>query len=206
MRFAAGLRHRRASVAEPARFVTACALSATPQVGVAVGVTLGAAYGSGTISYAYQWKLDGSNIGSATSSTYTPLAGDAAHTLSCAVAPTGTGGSAGSSVTAGISVAAAAGGGTGTATFGWDTPALDGDGAALSDLANYRVYAGYAPGIYTLDSGLLPSSQASTVLTNDHSYTFNGLTNGQTVYITVVAVDSGGNESHFSTEMSKAIA
>jgi hypothetical protein len=110
MRFAPARRHRRTSVIEPARFLSACTLTATPQVGVPVGVTLGTPYGSGSITYAYQWKLDGSDIGAATSATYTPLTGDATHTLTCTVTPSGSGGTAsgGSKTTTGIAVLAGA--------------------------------------------------------------------------------------------------
>ena len=88
-------------------------------------------------------------------------------------------------------------GGTGTFTTTWEAPALDGDGGTLSDLANFEVRWGTQTGVYTQTSGLLSSSTLT--------YTASGLTNGQTVYVTVVAIDSAGNESNFAIERTKAI-
>ena len=62
-------------------------------VGAASTCTTGTWNGSPT-SYTYQWKVNGGNIGGATNSSYTPVAGDAGKTLSCAVTATNAGGSA----------------------------------------------------------------------------------------------------------------
>lgn len=88
-------------------------------------------------------------------------------------------------------------GGSGTMTVGWLAPEADGDGSALSDLANFKVYLGLSSGVYTQDSGLLSSSATS--------YQFTGL-GSATWFARVVAVDSGGNESYLSDiEVSKTI-
>lgn len=50
--------------------------------------------GTAPITYAYQWKLDGSPITGQTSSTYTPISGDNGHSLSCTVTATNVAGSA----------------------------------------------------------------------------------------------------------------
>src|SRR5207253_2141738 len=65
---------------------TAVAVNGTPRVGVATTLTA-ATHRSSELSSSYQWRLcdntgaSCSNIGGATSSTYTPLAGDVGGTL-----------------------------------------------------------------------------------------------------------------------------
>jgi hypothetical protein len=72
-----------------------------------VSITAGTVAGSAPITYAYQWKLDGAAISGATSATYTPVAGDATHALTCTVTASNMAGSAGSTTNA-VTVAAAA--------------------------------------------------------------------------------------------------
>lgn len=58
----------------------------------AIGSTLACSTGTwtgyGAITYSYQWKRDGSNIGAATASTYTLVSGDAGASITCAVTGT----------------------------------------------------------------------------------------------------------------------
>jgi len=44
---------------------------------------------NGTFTLTYQWTRDGSNIGGATSSTYTTVSGDSGHNVGCTVTATG---------------------------------------------------------------------------------------------------------------------
>lgn len=63
--------------------------------GSAIGKVLSCSTGAWTntpSAYAYQWKRNGTNLGGATSATYTTVSGDSGQTLSCAVTATGTGG------------------------------------------------------------------------------------------------------------------
>ena len=59
----------------------------SPIVGTLTTST-GAAIGSPSIAYAYQWKLGGTVIAGATNSTYLPVSADAGHTLSLTVTAT----------------------------------------------------------------------------------------------------------------------
>lgn len=88
------------------------------------------------------------------------------------------------------------GGGTGTAIVSWRASIIDGDGAALSDLANYKAYCGTSSGSYSQNSGLLSTSTLT--------YTFTSLASG-TWYCTVAAVDASGNESLYGIEVSKVV-
>ncbi len=79
------------------------------------------------------------------------------------------------------------------AEFGDAKLYLSWDASSESDLASYKVYYATAPGSYdnNVDVGLRSS------------YELEGLTNGVTYYIAVVAVDLAGNESDYSVEISE---
>ena len=83
-----------------------------------------------------------------------------------------------------------------SAKVAWAAPKANADGSALSDLAGFRVYYGNAPGRYS-QSVYVNNPAAS-------SYTLVNLTPG-TWYIVVKAVDTSGNESAPSPEVSKTI-
>ena len=69
------------------------ALSGTAAVGQKLTCSQGTWTGSPAPTFAYQWKRDGANIAGATDSTYTVVAGDAGHALTCTVTATNAGGS-----------------------------------------------------------------------------------------------------------------
>jgi hypothetical protein len=66
-----------------------------------------------------------------------------------------------------------------------------------SDLAGYRVYYGVQSRSY---GPYIPTAKTVT------SYTLNGLTPGKTYYFALTAVDTSGNESGYSREVSKTIS
>jgi hypothetical protein len=63
-------------------------ISGTPTVGQTLSSTTGTWTGNPTPTYTYQWKRNGSNIASATSSTYTLVQADATFAITCAVTGT----------------------------------------------------------------------------------------------------------------------
>jgi len=83
-----------------------------------------------------------------------------------------------------------------TASAGNQQIALNWNTIADADLAKYRIYRGTSsPATALIDSNLASSPP-------DTFYTNSGLTNGQIYYYRVTAVDSGGNESGYSNEVS----
>jgi hypothetical protein len=79
---------------------------------------------------------------------------------------------------------------TSSATLGWD-PNTE------AELASYRVYQSTTPGVY--------GTAVATVPAGASSYTVTGLTMGSTYYFRITAVDSTGNESLPSNEVSKSV-
>jgi hypothetical protein len=69
-------------------------ISGTPTVGQTLSSTTGTWTGNPTPTYTYQWKRNGSNIASATSSTYTLVQADATFAITCAVTGTNVAGAA----------------------------------------------------------------------------------------------------------------
>lgn len=65
------------------------------------------------------------------------------------------------------------------------------------DLAGYRIYYGTASRSY---GPYIPVGASVT------SYTLNGLVEGNTYYFTLTALDTSGNESGYSVEVSKTIS
>ena len=84
----------------------------------------------------------------------------------------------------------------GSATISWDKPTTNADGSLLTDLAGFRVHYGESPQTYgafvAIDDG------------NTTTAEIDGLAVG-TWYFAVTAVDQAGNQSAFSTEVSKAV-
>lgn len=77
--------------------IVSAALSATPVVGVPLGVILSTTGYPPPITYVYAWRLNGTPNG-ATDPTYTPVVGDIGGSLRCRVTPSNSEGT-GSSVT-----------------------------------------------------------------------------------------------------------
>src|SRR3989338_987816 len=78
----------------------------------------------------------------------------------------------------------------------WDAPTKNLDGTDLKDLAGYKVYYGTSSGSYTT-----PIEVGKDVTT----YAVKTLSAGTTYYFTVTAYNEIGNESDYSTEVSKTI-
>lgn len=76
-------------------------------VGLASTCTTGTWSGSPTITYAYQWKVAGANVGT-NANSYTPVSGDAGKALTCVVTATNAAG-AGSTASNAITVATSGG-------------------------------------------------------------------------------------------------
>jgi hypothetical protein len=70
------------------------AITGTAQEGQTVTCSTGTWTGTPTITFAYQWKRNGSNIGSATNSTYVLVTADVAQSITCEVTATNGSGSA----------------------------------------------------------------------------------------------------------------
>ena len=77
-----------------------------------------------------------------------------------------------------------------TASLSWSAV---GDG----DLAGYRVYSGTSSRSYSQAKGSGVDTGKST------QFTASGLTSGRTYYFSVTAYDQAGNESAYSSEVSK---
>jgi len=73
------------------------AITGTAQEGETVTCSTGTWTGTPTITFGYQWKRNGSNIGSATNSTYVLVTADVSQSITCQV--TGTNGSGSASAT-----------------------------------------------------------------------------------------------------------
>jgi hypothetical protein len=101
----------------------------------------------------------------------------------------GGGGGGGDSAPANPAGASGAGGGA-TAILEWN-PNAEGD------LAGYRIYRSTAAGSY--------GAPIASVPTGTTSYAAGGLQTGITYYFVVTAYDTSGNESPFSTEVSKVV-
>jgi len=75
------------------------------------------------------------------------------------------------------------------------TAALSWEANTDPDLAGYNVYMGTQPGVYG----------APISIGNTTSYTVGNLTGGRTYYFSLTAVDTSGNESLHSSEVSKSV-
>ena len=85
------------------------AISGTSQAGETLACTSGGWSGYPTPTYAYQWKIDGANVGT-NQNTYVPQPADEAGVPSCVVTATNSEGSASATSVNYTAVAAASGG------------------------------------------------------------------------------------------------
>jgi hypothetical protein len=81
-------------------------------------------------------------------------------------------------------------------TLVWDPPTTNADGTPLTDLAGYKIYYGLASGSYAT---IIP---VGNVLT----YTVRNLLANVIYYFVATALDTSGNESAYSNEVSKSKA
>ncbi len=81
---------------------------------------------------------------------------------------------------------------TGSVILSWQAPNYNEDGSQLTDLAGYRVYYGESSQTYTE----VVSIESST------SCSISGLPLGRSIYFSVTAFDTLGNESILSSEVS----
>lgn len=107
----------------------------TPEVTVAVSCTTGTWTGDPTITYAYQWKCGGTNVGT-NSASYTPVVGDIGATLQCVVTATNGAGSANATSNTTGAVAAAPAGETETAV--WEAAVIAAGGTVSTSPAGGR--------------------------------------------------------------------
>ena len=89
----------------------------------------------------------------------------------------------------------------GEAVLSWTAPTQNTDGSALTDLAGYKIYAGFVQGG--------PYGDVSITINNPTTTTFTvpGLTEGSTYFFVTTAFNSANpvQESDFSNEVSKLI-
>lgn len=90
---AAGMIAMELQVAGGPNNTVAPAVTGNKYTGQTLTSTTGTWTGSGSITYAYQWQRDGSNIGGATSSTHVLVSGDETHSITCVITATDSGGS-----------------------------------------------------------------------------------------------------------------
>jgi hypothetical protein len=76
----------------------------------------------------------------------------------------------------------------------WDAPTARADGTTPPDIAGFKLYYGLISGVYAFVK----------TLGNQTSYALSGLEPGQTYYIVLTTIDSAGNESRLSDELTVA--
>jgi hypothetical protein len=104
------------------------------------------------------------------------------------------------SISAGCGGGASGSGATGAATLSWDAPATRTDGSSLNPstaLQSYKIYYGTSPHAYT-QSVNVPNPGTATIT---HTVSLSP----GTYYFAVTAIDAYGQESGYSTEVSKTI-
>jgi hypothetical protein len=165
-------------------------VSGTATVGQTLSTTNGTWSGIPTPTFTYQWQRAGSNIGSATASTYVLVAADAGSTIRCVVTATNTVGSTSANSNSTAAVAATVPGaptiGTATATsstaatVSYTAPASNG-GATITSYTATSSPGGITGSLSTAGSGTITVSG----LTPSTSYTF-----------VVRATNSAGNSAN----------
>jgi hypothetical protein len=85
----------------------------------------------------------------------------------------------------------------GSVTASWVAPTQDIDGSNLTDLSGFKLYYGTASGQYAQSVAVSGPSDLSQII--------SGLIVGQTYFFVVTAVNSAGEESAYSPEVSATI-
>jgi len=171
-------------------------VSGTAQFGQILSSTTGTWTAVPAATYAYQWQRGGSNIGSATSSTYTLVQADVGSTIRCVVTATNALGStpANSNSTASVTaiVPTAPTIGTATATA-YNSATVSYTASSSNGGANITSYTAVSsPGGIT---GSLSTSGSGTI-------TVSGLSRVTSYTFTVYATNSVGNSSSSSASNS----
>lgn len=163
-----------------APFSTAApAVTGIPQVGETLTTTTGT-WDNNPTSYTYQWQRDGSNIASATATTYVLQAADSGTQVRCSVTATN---GFGSTVAQSNAVSVSGAGADVTTVFG----ALTAAGAGGVPVTGASISSGDASGHWQISGGLIsPSAAGDTANLNLGPYSLV-LNNAQTVAITVLA-------------------
>lgn len=86
----------------------------------------------------------------------------------------------------------------------WEPPTTNMDGSVVVDLAGYKIYYGPGPGNYT-DVVTVPCINCPIPVTGATERSCVALSAGVTYYFAVTAVDTSGNESGYSNEVSRSI-
>ncbi|TJW14472.1 MAG: hypothetical protein E5W82_10880 [Mesorhizobium sp.] len=81
------------SASNPPENTVVPAISGVPTVGLTLSCSTGIWTGTGPLSYAYQWKADGTNISGATASTFLLTSSEVGKAITCAVSATNAAGS-----------------------------------------------------------------------------------------------------------------
>ena len=164
-------------------------LTGTPEVGETLTCPTGTWSGTGTITYAYQWKRDGSPIGGATASTYTLVAGDDETGVSCEVTATDDNGSTAGSSNA-VSVTYPAASVTASDSLSVRTLTITVDSISAGAVASLS--------LLTLDS---VDVLADATGTGPWTYVVPSGVASQTVAWTVTATSSGGTDTASGSEV-----
>jgi hypothetical protein len=93
----------------------------------------------------------------------------------------------------------------GEAQLSWQTPTTNEDGTPATDLASVRIHYGTQSRGTTIDPTVFQYQQTITIAASQTTRTVTGLTDGVRYYFSVTALDSSGNQSKYSNEVSKII-
>jgi hypothetical protein len=173
---------------------TAAALIGTPTTTIATAYTPSVDTGTVPFTRTQQFTLDGTNIGGATGATYTPVSGDATHTLAVVENISNIYGST-TSTSSGVVVVVLSGASSITVT--WQLPTLDATGAPIGTITGQTVYydtVSRGPlGGYASSSAVGDGTSTSKVITS--------LSSGVVYYFAVTATTAVG-EGSYSAEVS----
>jgi PKD repeat protein len=86
--------------------------------------------------------------------------------------------------------------------FVWQAPTTNEDGTTLTDLNRYKIHYGPVSRETKSAPATFQYQSAVTISSSQTSHTLTGLTTGQRYYLSVTALDTTGNKSKFSNEVS----